>query len=154
MLESIDHVNIVAGDLDLMVAFYRDVLGLTVTRRVTISGDWIDRVVGLAGAVGDVVYLELPAGPRVELIRYRNPPGAHPPGLDISNTLGLRHLAFRVTDIHAATTTLRAAGVEPLSDVQTVPKEQVTYAGGISKRLVYFRDPEGNLLELCEYAIH
>ena len=28
---------------------------------------------------------------------------------------------------------------------------QVTYAGGVRKRLVYFHDPEGNLLELCEY---
>jgi hypothetical protein len=35
--------------------------------------------------------------------------------------------------------------------VQSVPDSQVTYAGGVRKRLVYFRDPEGNLLELCEY---
>ena len=41
--------------------------------------------------------------------------------------------------------------MEFLSDVQRVPAEQVTYAAGVSKHLVYFRDPEGNLLELCEY---
>jgi hypothetical protein len=46
---------------------------------------------------------------------------------------------------------LRAAGVEFFSGVQTVPDSQVTYAGGVRKRLVYFRDPEGNILELCEY---
>jgi hypothetical protein len=27
----------------------------------------------------------------------------------------------------------------------------VTYSGGVRKRLVYFRDPEDNILELCEY---
>jgi catechol 2,3-dioxygenase-like lactoylglutathione lyase family enzyme len=32
-----------------------------------------------------------------------------------------------------------------------VPSSQVTYANNVRKRLVYFRDPEGNLLELCEY---
>ena len=37
------------------------------------------------------------------------------------------------------------------SDVQSVPDSQVTYAEGVRKRLVYFRDPEGNILELCEY---
>jgi hypothetical protein len=37
------------------------------------------------------------------------------------------------------------------SQIQLVPDSQVTYAGGLRKRLVYFQDPEGNLLELCEY---
>ena len=42
--------------------------------------------------------------------------------------------------------------VRVFSVIQTVPDSQVTYAGGVRKRLVYFHDPEGNLLELCEYA--
>jgi catechol 2,3-dioxygenase-like lactoylglutathione lyase family enzyme len=151
MLSAIDHINIVVSDLPRMVAFYRDVLGLNMTKQVMISGEWIDRVVGLAGALGEVVYLELPEGPRVELIRYRSPEAAQPEGIDVSNTPGIRHLAFRVADIDAAVARLRQAGVEFLSDVQRVPEAQVTYAGGVRKRLVYFRDPEGNLLELCEY---
>jgi len=122
-----------------------------VTRRVTISGEWIDRVVGLDSAIGEVVYLELSSGPRLELIRYVQPQGAHSPGLEISNTRGLRHLAFRVADLGASLQILRDNGVQPLGDPQTVPREQVTYADGIRKQLVYFRDPEGNLLELCEY---
>ncbi len=151
MLEQIDHVNIVVADLESMVEFYRGVLGFEVTKRVTISGAWVDATVGLQNAIGDVVYLELPNGPRVELLRYVHPPGANPPGLDQSNTRGLRHIAFRVTDIETAIEKLQSAGVRPLSAVQTVPDSQVSYAGGVRKRLVYFRDPEGNLLELCEY---
>lgn len=151
MLSSIDHINIVVTDLEQMVRFYTDLLGHKVTKRVTISGEWVDRVVGLNGAKGDVVYLELPAGPRIELIRYLSPAGASPEGLDISNTLGIRHIAFKVEDIDVVFERLKAGGVKFLSDVQIVPDSQVTYAGGVRKRLVYFRDPEGNLLELCEY---
>ena len=151
MLESIDHINLVVADLERMAAFYGKVLGLVETKRATISGEWIGRVVGLEAVTAEVIYLDPPSGPRVELIRYVEPDGARPQGLGLSNTHGLRHLAFRVADIDAAVRSLRDAGIEILSDVQTVPEAQVTYEGGVRKQLVYFRDPEGNLLELCEY---
>jgi catechol 2,3-dioxygenase-like lactoylglutathione lyase family enzyme len=85
------------------------------------------------------------------LIRYRAPEGAVPDVLGVSNTIGLRHLAFKVDDIDGLAAALRKAGVKFLSKVHQVPDSQVTYAGGAKKRLVYFHDPEGNLLELCEY---
>jgi catechol 2,3-dioxygenase-like lactoylglutathione lyase family enzyme len=151
MLESIDHVNLVVADLEKMADFYTRALGLKISKRVTISGSWIDRTVGLSGVNADVIYLDLPAGPRIELLRYNSPAGEHPPGLGKSNTHGLRHLAFKVDDIDAMVARLKAADVEFFSDVQLVPDSQVTYAGGLRKRLVYFHDPEGNLLELCEY---
>lgn len=151
MISSIDHVNLVVADMPRMLAFYRDVLGLTVTKEVTISGEWIGATVGLANVHADVVYLDLRSGPRIELIRYRSPDAVHVPGSGLPNGLGLRHLAFRVDDIDAVAERLRTAGVEFFSGVQTVPDSQVTYAGGVRKRLVYFRDPEGNILELCEY---
>jgi glyoxylase I family protein len=151
MLQHIDHVNLVVGDLERMTAFYADVLGLKVTKRVTIRGEWIDRVVGLAGVEADVVYLDLPAGPRVELIYYRQP-ASPAPTRNQANFLGLRHIAFRVADIDAAVAQLHAVGTPFHGEVSTVPATQVQYAGGARKRLVYFRDPEGNLLELCEYA--
>lgn len=150
-LSQIDHVNIVVADLERMVAFYQSALGFAVTKRATISGSWVDQTVGLQDAVGEVVYLELAAGPRVELIRYVRPTGATPKDLGVANTLGLRHLAFRVDDIGSAVEKLRAAGIATIGPIQTVPDEQVIYAGGVRKRLVYFRDPEHNLLELCEY---
>ncbi len=155
MLKHIDHVNIVVHEIEPMIAFYRDVLGMTVSKRVTISGDWIASVIGLddpsAIVEADVVYLDLPDGPRVELIDYRQPPGVRPAGLNAPNTHGLRHMAFAVDDVDAASTRLKAAGVRLIGQAQRVPESQVTYAGGVRKRLVYFRDPEGNLLELCEY---
>lgn len=134
-----------------MTAFYRDVLGFSVTKEVSISGDWIDATVGLQGVAADVVYLDLPSGPRIELIYYRSPqvPASNAP--NEPNAFGLRHMAFRVTDIDAIVEKLKSAGVKFQSEVKSVPDSQVTYTGGVRKRLVYFRDPEGNILELCEY---
>jgi catechol 2,3-dioxygenase-like lactoylglutathione lyase family enzyme len=147
----IDHVNIVVEDLERMVAFYRDALGLKETKRVTITGGWVAATVGLSEVHADVVYLEFASGPRIELIRYNRPPAPRPVGVDRPNAPGLRHIAFRIDDIDTTVARLRSAGVKFFSDVQQVPDTQVTYAGGIRKRLIYFADPEGNILELCEY---
>ena len=152
MLQQIDHVNLVVSDLEKMVSFYCGVLGLRVSKRVTIRGPWIDSVVGLKGVDADVVYLDLEQGPRIELIHYRSP---EPPPRDtaagLSNAPGLRHMAFKVDDIDGLVKTLGAAGVRFFGSVQNVPESQVKYAGGARKQLIYFHDPEGNLLELCEY---
>ena len=152
MLQQIDHINLVVDDLEAMTAFYCEVLGLRVTKEATISGGWVESVVGLEGVQADVVYLEFPEGPRVELIRYLSPQGERPDCLGAPNTKGLRHVAFRVADIEEVADRLQQASVRLFSEIQKVPDSQVTYAGGVRKRLVYFRDPEGNLLELCEYS--
>ena len=146
----IDHINFVVADLDAMTAFYRDALGLTVTKQITISGPWIETVTGLPDARGDVVYLEPETGPGVELICYRRPQGSRPAELGRANTPGLRHAAFSVDDLDAVIQKLENAGGRILSEVQQVPADQVDF-GGLQKRIVYFHDPEGNLLELCEF---
>lgn len=53
--------------------------------------------------------------------------------------LGLRHLAFRVTDIEAARDWLNSRGIE------TEPIHDDTANGG---HYVFFRDPDGQPLEL------
>lgn len=152
MIEALDHVNLVVRDLERMVAFYRDVLGMKVTKRVTIRGAWIEKVVRIRGVEADVVYLDAQAGgTRVELIHYRAPGAIESPRQGEPNVLGIRHLAFRVDGIDAWCDRLDRTGVSRFGEPQSVPDEQVTYAGGVRKRLVYFHDPEGNLLELCEY---
>jgi catechol 2,3-dioxygenase-like lactoylglutathione lyase family enzyme len=151
MIEQIDHVNLVVRDLKTMTEFYRDVLGFRVTKSVTISGEWIDAVVGLTDVLADVVYMDLPAGPRVELIHYKRPAASGTPGSSHANAYGLRHLAFRVSDIEQTLSRITQAGFGKNSSIASVPRSQVQYAGGAQKRLVYFHDPEGNLLELCEY---
>jgi catechol 2,3-dioxygenase-like lactoylglutathione lyase family enzyme len=55
---------------------------------------------------------------------------------------GIDHVNLVVDDL--------ATMVGFLGEVQQVPDTQVDYAD-VRKRLVYFRDPEGNLLEMCCY---
>lgn len=150
MLERIDHVNLVVADMRAMTAFYCDVLGMRLARQVTISGPWIDDVTGLKDVTADVAFLEAPGGPAIELLYFHRPQGSRAEGQGIANTFGLRHLAFRVTDIEQLAARIRAAGGPLLSQIHCVPTAQVAFAE-TQKRLVYLRDPEGNLLELCAY---
>ena len=152
MVQSIDHVNLVVRDLERMTRFYVDVLGLVVTKEVTISGPWIEGVVGLADVKANVVYLDLEAGPRIELIYYHQPPSPEPTEANTPHLCGIRHLAFRVENIDAIVAKMQHQGVPFQSEVSSVPDSQVQYADDVRKRLVYFRDPEDNLLELCEYS--
>ena len=151
MIEQVDHVNVVVDDLAAMTSFYCDVLGLTLAKQVTIRGPWIEAVTGLTSAEADVSLLEAGAGSGVELIRYRVPEGQRPEGLGMPHTKGIRHIAFRVGDIDSAVIRLTEAGMEFLSDVQQVPTDQVDFVGR-QKRIVYCRDPEGNLLELAAFG--
>src|SRR3546814_10651189 len=51
---------------------------LPISKRATITGDWIERIVGLENVTADVVYLDAETGPRIELIQYRTPAGPTP----------------------------------------------------------------------------
>lgn len=150
MIEQVDHVNVVVDDLATMTAFYRDVLGLRLAKQVSIRGPWIEAVTGLTPAEADVALFAAGAGAGVELIQYRVPEGPRPDLLGHPQTKGIRHIAFRVQAMDAAVRRLTEAGVEFLSSVQAVPTDQVDFVGR-TKRIVYCRDPEGNLLELAAY---
>jgi catechol 2,3-dioxygenase-like lactoylglutathione lyase family enzyme len=133
-----------------MVAFYTEVLGMRVTKQAVISGPWIEAATGLSPVEAEVAFVEASSGPGIELIHYRTSAGSRPADLGRPNVQGLRHIAFRVTDLDRLVAALEAAGITMLSAVQQVSAEQVDYADQ-RKRLVYCHDPEGNLLELCDY---
>jgi len=151
MITAIDHLNIVVTDLDRSVKFYTELLGFHLVKEARLEGEWIDRIVGLKGVKGQVAYVVAPAGePRLELLHYETPAGENPAANSQANTIGLRHFAMRVDDIAAMTTKLRAAGVDVISDPVQVPQGVVNHDQG-EKTLVYFRDPDGVVLELAEY---
>ncbi len=148
----IDHVNIVVSDLERSLHFYRDLLGFPEIRRARLEGDWIESIVGLKGVCADVVYVQPPGGgPRIELLSYVMPPGTSLPGTTIPNTVGLRHIAFRVDDIHAEYERLQNEGVQFVGPPTQVPPGAVKHDAG-QKTLCYFRDPDGVILEFAEYG--
>lgn len=86
---------------------------------------------------GRTVFIKAPNGTMIEIITAE---GERAPAT--AKTPGLRHLALSVDDFDAACAKLRAAGVHF--------EGEPTEAQGV--RLVFFRDPEGNLLHLIKRA--
>ena len=122
---SIHHTAIIASDYQAAKAFYAEKLGLPVLseRYRPERGDWkIDLQVGDS---------------RIELFII---PTA-PPRPNYPEARGLRHLAFRVSDIAAAVRELEEKGI-PCEPVRTDP------ATGC--RFTFFKDPDGLPLELYE----
>jgi catechol 2,3-dioxygenase-like lactoylglutathione lyase family enzyme len=146
----LDHVNVVVSDMERSCRFYGEILGLLRGFEAVLEGPWIDTVTGIRDVRALCVFFEFPGGgPRIELLQYQSPPGARIPSHGIANTLGARHIAFAVPDMDAFVAQLRAAGVPFLSDPVTVPFVVGT-AG--RKRVCYFHDPDGVLLEAAAYA--
>jgi catechol 2,3-dioxygenase-like lactoylglutathione lyase family enzyme len=152
MIHAIDHINIIVADLERSVQFYTQTLGFREIRRAALAGEWIEAIVGLKGVTAEVVYVVAPAGePRIELLHYTLPPGESIPANSLANTIGLRHIALRVEDIHTAFAQLQAVGVTMISEQPVVvPSSVITHAAG-DKILCYFLDPDGVILELAEY---
>lgn len=126
-IKSLDHLVLRVRDLEGMIAFYRDVLGLTVERRQ----DRIGLVQMRAGAqLLDLVAVDGAIGRQ----------GGAAPGREGRN---LDHFCLNVEgfDLAEVTAHLEAHGV-------TVGESGVRYGAGGEGVSVYLTDPEGNGLEL------
>lgn len=146
----LDHVNIVVRDLETSARWYEALLGLQRGFGARLEGAWIEHVTGLPGACAQCLFLESPqGGARLELIQYLTPQGNGWEAASLPQTLGLRHLAFEVDDLDALTQRLNSMGVQPLSEPVEVPF-QVANLG--RKRLLYFHDPDGVLVEAAAYG--
>jgi catechol 2,3-dioxygenase-like lactoylglutathione lyase family enzyme len=147
----IDHVNIVVQDLEQAVSFYGTVLGMEKTFEVLLEGEWIEEVTGIAGSRARCVFLSCPEQDfRLELLQYLWPRGERLEATSLPNTPGMRHMAFETDDMDALCARLRGAGARFVSPPVTVP-----FPVGekkLKKRLCYFHDPEGVLLEVAEYS--
>ena len=142
-VERIDHINIVVNDLNKVKEFFLS-LGFAQEDESTLEGDWISETVGLEDVVARYVKLTLPGDHvSIELLQFDHPHITEIPSPGLANTQGYRHVAFRVADIEKTVSFLKDRGISPLSSIQEYTK--------LSKKLVYFRGPEGILLELAQY---
>lgn len=143
-INRIDHVNIVVKDLPGAIQFFEK-LGLVLLAQRELSGDWIDNTVGLKNVRARFAAMQVPGAETViELLAYDNPVGGIDPQISNANQIGFRHIAFAVDDIDSWYKKLTKLGIECFSDVQEVPN----YRG---KKIVYFKGPEGIILELACY---
>jgi lactoylglutathione lyase len=117
--------HLAVADLERSVAFYRDVVGLPLA---------------LSEPKRGAVFFWVPASGKGLLGLWSL--GSAPMAMNL-------HLAFSVreSDVHAAVERLSAAGVQPLSFFGSATHEPSVIAW-MPAVAVYFRDPDGHLLEL------
>ena len=143
MITGFNHSGFVVQDLDLMVRFYRDTLGLTVLREVEQDPAHTGHT-GIPGARRFLVFVGKPEGEHaLELVHYVEPPS--PEGHLATNQLGSAHVAFNVDDLAGFHAQLSALGVRFV----TPPIFRENATGGVFG-ICYARDPESNWLEFIQ----
>ena len=143
------HTNLIARDRRRIVAFYVEALDCrSVGEERDLAGDWLDASTGLTGTHIRGQHLLLPGhgpdGPTLGVFQYDETVEQSPPTAD---RLGYAHLAFLVDDVDGALERLLAAGGSALGTVAETPVPGIG-----TLRIVYARDPEGNVLELQHWS--
>ena len=137
----VNHTGITVSDLDRVAAFFRDVLGFTVTEPVEQRGEAVSRMVGVPEAALRIAFCS-GGGHTIELIEYLNPRPTSEVRLPHNQT-GFTHIAVLVEDIDEAGTAISKAGFELFGAPQTVPAGP--RKGG---KNVYARHGAGLVIEL------
>jgi len=143
------HTNLIARDWRRLVRFYSEVFGCVAKGpERDLSGAWLDQATSLRNAHLCGVHLRLPGcgddGPTLEIFSYEEMVEGQMPA---ANECGFAHIAFAVDDVDQALGATIAVGGSTVGDIATT---QVDGVGVL--RVVYARDPEGNIVELQKWS--
>lgn len=143
------HTNIAAKDFKTLSQFYMDVFDCKIKPpERNLSGDWLDRATGLTSARLQGVHLVLPGhgekGPTLEIFTYETMIMQDP---IMANYTGFTHLAFEVEDVEK---TFEKALEKGGTSLGKVTQKEVEGVGLLT--FVYFRDPEGNIIEIQSWG--
>ena len=148
MLKEIVHIGITVSDMERSISFYRDVLGLEYKGELMMEGPEAEMLFCCAGCKVRVAYLNGSPGllaPPVELIQFlqlRSKAG-HP---DLRTT-SVSEICFRCEDIDRLYHHLSERQAECLSEPQSF---DFTKYGFGKSRAIYFKDPDGIILEAIQ----
>jgi catechol 2,3-dioxygenase-like lactoylglutathione lyase family enzyme len=139
------HINIAANNWKILSEFYINVFDCKIKPPVRkLSGAWLDNGTGLKNAKLEGVHLLLPGhgdnGPTLEIFSYREMHDCNP---IMPNHVGLTHIAFEVDDVEQTLNKAINNGGQILGNVT-----ERTIEGVGELKFVYFRDPEGNIIEI------
>jgi catechol 2,3-dioxygenase-like lactoylglutathione lyase family enzyme len=144
-------VGISVLDLEGMIAFYRDVLGLAFVNTHDM-GPTAGMATALSAAGYEIARLQAPGGERVKLVRAKAPLPAPAGGGTASvgeggilGRRGIVYLTFIIADLDGAIRHLAAHGAHLLTGATKVEPRPGVF-------LAFAEDPEGNVIELVEYA--
>jgi catechol 2,3-dioxygenase-like lactoylglutathione lyase family enzyme len=138
---SFEHIGVVVNDLAETARFFT-ALGFDCQEPFRVSGSWVERIIGLTGVDVEGVFVTAPDGSgALELIEFHAPARSGDPVDLPTNALGIRHIAYRVSDIETMVARATAAGYGLVGEV-------VNYQDMFL--LAYVRGPEGLIVELAQ----
>ncbi len=140
-LQRLTHIGICVADLERSLRFYRDLLGFAYEHDLEVEGEPTDTLLRLKSTKLKAVYLTRD-GVRIELLHFARP-AAPPPRARVMNELGLTHLSFRVADMDAVLSGLRAAG-------ESVVEQSIVRFPEFQSAACFVVDPDGQLIELVQ----
>ncbi|MBI49987.1 MAG: hypothetical protein CL781_01465 [Chloroflexi bacterium] len=143
MVIGFNHSGFVVRDLDKMVSFYRDDLGLTIDREIDSKAPTEGDHTGIPGAHRTLIFVGTGGEHALELVYYVEPES--PKGHLDRNQLGATHICFNVSDIEQLYEKLKAKGVKFVT-----PPVMKTNSDGSKRGICYCQDPEGNWLEFIQ----
>lgn len=143
MITSFNHSGFVIRDLEKMVSFYKDDLGLEIEKEVDSKAPDSGDHTGIPGAHRTLVFVGKGGGHALELVYYINPES--PKGHLERNQLGAAHIAFNVDHIQDLYHSL----IEKKISFVT-PPIMSTGLDGRQKGICYCQDPEGNWVEFIQ----
>lgn len=141
------HYGIYVEDLERVECFYR-ALGFVREFHVERRDSWVGDILGAPGAQIEVAILRHPSGAAMELLRRLDRKWG-----PVNTTLN--HVALYVEDIRLAISAgLNASVHEKRVNSCMVSNRIAEIPDGANKgnKVVYLRDPEGNVVELIERA--
>jgi catechol 2,3-dioxygenase-like lactoylglutathione lyase family enzyme len=142
---NVSHIAIGVRDMDTSVAFYRDVLGMTVTLdEIEEFGDG-ERFPRTRRRGAYLRWDHDPHAPFVVLDQQLSTdPFGEPATLF---QVGVHHVGFWVDDVDAVADRARAAGLEPMTRPANADTVAYGEAPGRTVRTMFLRDPEGNVVQ-------
>ncbi len=147
MFSSVAHIGLTVSNLDDSVQFYQHVLGLEYVGEMRMDGDSTNKLFNHPNASARVAYLKTkdPHSPLVELIQFEDA-NIHRQQANLFQT-SISELCLYSDNLDKEYQRLKEKGVEFLSEPQEFDSTQ--YGFGKSKA-VYFKDPDGIMLELIQ----
>jgi len=147
-VDAVDSVGITVSDLDRSMDFYHSVLGFREERLIEVDGDAYEELYGVFGMRLRIARMRL-GDEYIELMQFLAPSGRPIPIDSRSNDLWFQHIAIITGNMDRAYARLREHKVAHASSGPQRLPDWNPNAGGI--RAFYFRDPDGNHLEVLQF---